>query len=240
MENFWYRYWFNEKYLMLYGHRNHSDALDQINLYLNTACPLKTDRILDLACGQGRHCNILHNKGYRVEGLDLSPALLSLARQKYPHITFHQSDMRQIPGRYNHILSLFTSFGYFKDKENEKVIKNIAASLLPGGIIWLDFFNSSYIKKNLVKKNQRVNKKGVTISEEREINNKRIYKKIFIEKNNKKEKYIESVRMYTKEELCTLLKKYNFTVKNIIGDYYGKKWHKDSRRTIVFGKLNET
>jgi 2-polyprenyl-3-methyl-5-hydroxy-6-metoxy-1,4-benzoquinol methylase len=95
-------------------------------------------KILDLACGFGRHANRLAALGHSVTGVDYIPGFLELARQKAAElgvqVDYRQGDMRQVSfeEEFDRVLLLFTSFGYFEDSENEQVVENMARALKPG------------------------------------------------------------------------------------------------------------
>ena len=145
----WYKEWFDENYLKLYQHRDKQDALKQVDLILK-AISLKTESdILDLACGEGRYCQLLWEKGYRPTGIDLSVQLITSGKKKYPHLNLKEGDMREIKGKYDLILSLFTSFGYFTPSQDNLVLESIYDCLKKRGYFWLDFFNAQYIKKTI-------------------------------------------------------------------------------------------
>jgi ubiquinone/menaquinone biosynthesis C-methylase UbiE len=101
-------------------------------------------RILDVPCGQGRHAHLLAETGYDIDGLDYSRHLLSVARKRGtgPNLRYTQGDMRRLParwtGRFDAVLNLFTSFGFFAHPaEDQRVIKEFARVLKPGGVlIW--------------------------------------------------------------------------------------------------------
>jgi SAM-dependent methyltransferase len=100
-------------------------------------------KILNLACGLGRHANRLAALGHSVTGVDYMPGFLALARQKAAEmgvqVDYRQGDMRQVSflEEFDRVLLLFTSFGYFEDSENEQVVENMTRALKPGG--WLMF-----------------------------------------------------------------------------------------------------
>ncbi|MCP4156701.1 MAG: class I SAM-dependent methyltransferase, partial [bacterium] len=148
----WFEGWFDENYLLLYSHRNRSDAKEQINLIIDTLKPPKEHSILDLACGEGRYTTLLHELGYHnITGLDLSQTLINSGKKKYPYLDLHVGDMRSIKGKYDLILSLFTAFGYFQsDEENENVLQGIYNSLKPDGTYWFDFLNAQQVEKDMV------------------------------------------------------------------------------------------
>jgi ubiquinone/menaquinone biosynthesis C-methylase UbiE len=54
-------------------------------------------RIADLGCGSGVFTNLLHQKGFKSIGLDISPKLIALGRAKYPEIEFLEGDVEHLP-----------------------------------------------------------------------------------------------------------------------------------------------
>jgi SAM-dependent methyltransferase len=151
----WFEQWFDSPYYqLLYRHRNEEEACRFIDR-LVTALGLRRDeKILDLACGRGRHAVYLNRLGFDVTGLDLSPRNIGLARTfENERLRFHVHDMRQPwpQERFDLVLNLFTSFGYFRDHtENEATIRVIARSLAPGGRLLLDFLNPHLALDRLV------------------------------------------------------------------------------------------
>lgn len=101
-------------------------------------------RILDCPCGQGRHARPLASAGYRVDGLDYSAPLLKRAREEGlpPGLRYTRGDMRRLPsrwtGRFDAVVNLFTSFGFFSDpRDDARVIAEFARVLAPNGVlIW--------------------------------------------------------------------------------------------------------
>ncbi|MEX2181030.1 MAG: class I SAM-dependent methyltransferase [Gemmatimonadaceae bacterium] len=101
-------------------------------------------RVLDLACGQGRHAHLLAEAGFDVDGLDLSKDLLALAERRGAGATlrYRRGDMRRLParwtGRFDAVVNLFTSFGFFTDaRDDARVICECARVLRPGGLmVW--------------------------------------------------------------------------------------------------------
>ncbi|RPJ28509.1 MAG: class I SAM-dependent methyltransferase [Chloroflexi bacterium] len=145
-----------EDYLFAYrddltDERSDAEVASLVKL-LELDSPMK---ILDLACGFGRHTNRLAALGHSVTGVDYMPGFLRLAREKATElgvqVDYRQGDMRQInfPEVFDRVLLLFTSFGYFKDDENELVIKNMVSALKPGGYLMLDIQNRDVVLKDL-------------------------------------------------------------------------------------------
>jgi ubiquinone/menaquinone biosynthesis C-methylase UbiE len=98
------------------------------------------NRLLDIGCGTGIHANLL-SKYYQVEGLDIDPKMLSVARKNYPKIKFQQGDMVdfKLKSKFDIIVCLFSAVGYVKTKSRlQKTIKNMSQHLLPGGVLLVE------------------------------------------------------------------------------------------------------
>jgi SAM-dependent methyltransferase len=108
-------------------------------------------RVLDLACGEGRHAHILAARGYRVTGLDQDAAALAIARSVTGEATFVQADMRhlaQLPGDFDAVISLWQSFGYFDEATNRDILRQIREKLAPHGRLILDLYHRNFFEQN--------------------------------------------------------------------------------------------
>jgi len=99
-------------------------------------------RVLDVPCGQGRHAHLLAEAGYDVDGLDYSADLLAVARKRgsAKKLRYIRGDMRKLPAkwtrRFDAVLNLFTSFGFFAHPSDDaRVIREFARVLKPGGVL---------------------------------------------------------------------------------------------------------
>ena len=98
------------------------------------------NQLLDVACGTGHHAGLL-NKYYEVEGLDLDPQMLRVAKKKHPEIRFYQGDMTDfnLKKRFDVVACLFSSIGYVKTKSRlRKAIRTMSDHLLPGGVLLIE------------------------------------------------------------------------------------------------------
>ncbi len=142
----WYEEFFGADYLTRYPEDEAATALevDQMVSLLGVAPPA---RILDLACGYGRHALGLARCGFSVVGFDLSTDLLQEARRRADEqgsdVQFLQGDMRRVPflTEFDAVINVFTSFGYFDEAGNRRVIQEVAKSLRPGGRFLLELLN---------------------------------------------------------------------------------------------------
>jgi ubiquinone/menaquinone biosynthesis C-methylase UbiE len=96
--------------------------------------------LLDVASGTGFHASLL-SKYYQVEGLDLDPQMLKVAKKKHPKIRFHQGDMTDfdLKRQFDVIVCLFSSIGYVRTKPRlREAIRNMGKHLLPGGVLLIE------------------------------------------------------------------------------------------------------
>ena len=244
MKSDWFKDWFNtQEYLSVYQHRNESDAEEHIKLILENVRLSANAKILDMACGAGRHAILLARKNYNVTAVDLSDNLLSIAKQTADEenlsINFVHSDIRKFNPNdtFDVILNLFTSFGYFEtDEENISVLRKAYNLLTYEGHFVLDFFNSEYLVNNLVEYSTDFFEDS-EIHIYRKIKEGRVTKKIVITKNGKISQYEESVRMFTKDELVDAITKIGFDIYKTFGDFLGNEFDKfNSPRLIMICK----
>jgi ubiquinone/menaquinone biosynthesis C-methylase UbiE len=108
--------------------------------FIQTYKKSKGKALLDVGCGTGFHASLL-SKYYQVEGIDLDPEMLAVAKKKHPKIRFYQGDMTNFDrGRqFDTIVCLFSSIGYVRTKPRlQKAIKNMSNHLLPGGVLLIE------------------------------------------------------------------------------------------------------
>lgn len=109
-----------------------------------------TGSVLDLACGPGRHASSLAARGFTVTGVDLSPYLLNRAKASGAAVEWILEDMRRFerPEAFDLACSLFTSFGYFEDEQDDRrVLANIYRSLKPGGQFVIDVMSKESLAR---------------------------------------------------------------------------------------------
>jgi ubiquinone/menaquinone biosynthesis C-methylase UbiE len=139
---------FDADYLYFYGPllADVADAdTDAVWRMLDVAAGVE---LLDLACGHGRIANRLAVRGARVTGLDATPGFLDQARadavRAGVEVTYVQGDMRSLPWpdeSFDRVLSWFTSFGYFADDDNHRVLREACRVLRPGGQLLMEMNN---------------------------------------------------------------------------------------------------
>jgi len=96
--------------------------------------------LLDVACGTGKHLQLLQ-QWYHVEGLDLDPGMLDIARQLCPEVAFHQADMVdfQLGRQFDVIVCLFSSIGYVRTVPKlRESLAVMVGHLRPGGVLIIE------------------------------------------------------------------------------------------------------
>ena len=239
----WYVNWFSSKlYLELYKHRNEDDARNLINLIQRTLPLKKDDKVLDVACGEGRHSIELARRGFNVTGFDLSKFLISEAKrhhkalpERFIKVNFLNRDMKRFDFKnsFDAVVNLFTSFGYFsKDEDNFRVIQNVSSSLKKNGYFVFDFLNGNYLKKNIVPYDKKMFQ-GKEFIQKRRIENDFVIKEITIRSGARKTAYEEILKLYDIGTLKKVFADNSLKTIHSFGDYYGNKFSKDKSQRLI-------
>lgn len=138
----WWQTNYDESYLHAYG-RNDLDArADGEVARWSSLFPAPPARLLDVACGHGRHALRFAQRGYDVTGLDYSASLLSIARleaeEQQISAQFVHGDMRamRFENEFDLVTNLFTAFGYFNDEMDDlRTLQSMLRALKPGGML---------------------------------------------------------------------------------------------------------
>lgn len=203
----------------------------------------KPNKILDLACGYGRHANRLAELGHHVTGIDITLGFLEIAKreakEKGVSVKYIQGDMREIVFKkeFDRVLMLYTSFGYFEDEENFKVLQNVARALKPGGLFCIDMHNRDVFLKNFhpyvveEKENDlminRISFDSVT---------GRLYNRRIVIRNGKRKEKPFIIRLYNATEIRELLNRVGLNITKIYGDKAATPFTSDSRTIIIIAK----
>jgi len=232
----WFEQWFGEDYLHIYQHRDEQEAEHAIELIASNLAGHEINSVLDLGCGAGRHTKALFERWWTV-GLDLSMALLRVARMESPDAPYVRADMRELPfadESFDLVVNLFTSFGYFEeDAEHARVLACVCAATRRGGTFVIDFLNAGQVRRELVPYDERV-ENGITIEQRRAISSDDRFVEKRIRLRERGKEYIERVRLLSAADLERMLTAAGFDVSKRFGDYSGVGWSENSPRTILF------
>jgi cyclopropane fatty-acyl-phospholipid synthase-like methyltransferase len=236
----WFASWFDSPYYhILYKERNFREAqlfMDNLTHYLNMD---EGSKVLDLACGKGRHSIYLNQLGYNVLGVDLSENSIDIAKKNTNEtLHFQVHDMRNpFEEKYDAILNLFTSFGYFENEEdNLKTLIAIKESLSEYGFGVIDFMNVNQVIANLVENETKIVDE-IEFKIKRYFHDGYIFKEIDFEDKGCAYHFTEKVQAFTLADFQELMDKAGIFLLDTFGDYKLKKFHKnDSERLIMIFK----
>ncbi len=245
-EQAWYTDWFNSPYYhKLYFERDEEEARQFIRKLIDHLHPPPGSRMLDVACGRGRHSKLLASLGNDVTGIDLSPDSIAFAKQfEGEHLHFYQHDMR-LPAWINYFdyaFNFFTSFGYFPTRrEHNDAINTIVRSLRPGGILLFDFLNIHYVEDRLQHNSEK--SIGDTHYEiHRWMDEHFFYKKVIITSPELDHPlaFTEKVAKLTLGDFTEMLSFHGVQITEVFGDYQlGRYDLRKTPRMIVLGRKRE-
>jgi SAM-dependent methyltransferase len=202
--------------------------------------------VLDLCCGQGRHCVELARRGLKLTGLDLSDYLLGLAKQAAGEagvsVDFIRSDMRDIPfdSCFDGVINMFTAFGYLEsDEEDAKALRAAARALKPGGGFLLDTVNREWLVRNFRPSDWFEHSSGrLVLSESKlDLTKGRIHaKETLIRADGTRRSRENIVRLYSYTELAAMMHAVGLEVEAVWGGFDGSDYNMDSRRMIMLAR----
>jgi len=233
----WYEEWFGEDYLRLYPHRDDADAERAVSLISKTLELRPSWRVLDVGCGAGRHTRAFADRGARCTGLDLSAALLRLARQTTA-APLVRADMRHLPIRpasMDLTVNLFTSFGYFeRDAEHAAALAEMIGTVKAGGWFVIDFLNPEAVRERLVpRQTMEVSGEQIEVTRSVSPDGRYVCKSIQVPKGKR---YFERVRLFTPGQISEMVEDTGLRVRHAFGDYDASPLTPASPRTIVMGQ----
>jgi SAM-dependent methyltransferase len=142
-----------ELYPFLFSEQRFSGAADQADKLVKLVDP-QGNKVLDLCCGPGRFSIPLATKGFVVTGVDRTAFLLDKARARAKtarvKIEWIQKDIRNFirPNTFDVVVSMYTSFGYFDDRQDDlDVLRNTFTNLKPGGTFLIDVFGKERVAR---------------------------------------------------------------------------------------------
>ncbi len=219
----WFESWFDTPYYhILYKNHDYQEAESFISKLVTELGTPRGAKIIDLACGKGRHSVYLNNLGFNVLGLDLSKKSIDFNKQfEDVDLHFEVHDMRDPiqSEKVDAVFNLFTSFGYFDSEEDDKKVFQSVAEVLPeNGVFVLDYLNENYVRENLVPE-ETVTRGDIQFFIHKKIENNFIVKDIQFEANGQKHHYFERVKLHTPEQINAYAEEFGFERIKVWGDY---------------------
>ena len=219
----WFANWFDSSYYhILYKNRDEKEAELFIENLITKLQIKKESKLIDIACGKGRHATYFNSLGLDVTGVDLSPNSIATAtKNENATLQFAVHDMREVyqKNSFDIATNLFTSFGYFEKVEDEqKAINAMASNLKSEGILIIDFMNVKKVITNLVPKEQKTID-NILFNITRKVENGHIIKDIEIIEGDKKQYFQEKVKALTLTDYSEFITTAGLKIFNIFGNY---------------------
>jgi len=235
-ESFWV-----DSYPFMFPQRRFDAAGEQVEKIL-ALCGVESGPVLDLCCGPGRHATELAKRGFTVTGVDLTPFLLNIAKERADaeglEAEWVQSSMLDFvrPEAFNLVLSMFTSFGFFDDKEDDlKVLRNMYESLEPGGVAMIDVMGKERLARICQPTTTSELPDGTLVVQRHEIFDDwtRIRNEWILIRDGKAKTYKFHHTLYSGQELRDRLLQAGFQQVSLFGDLDGSPYGTDATRLIA-------
>jgi SAM-dependent methyltransferase len=233
----WFESWFDTPYYhLLYSNRDYTEAENFITKLTEELHLPKGSRIIDLACGKGRHSVFLNKLGYDVLGLDLSRQSIEFDKQfENQTLLFDVHDMRNPidADPMDAVFNLFTSFGYF-DNENDdkKVFQSVCHVLKPGGFFVLDYLNEEYVRKSMVPETTVI-RGNIEFKILKKIEGRHVVKDIRFEADGRSFHFFEKVKLHTLEAINAYATECGFESIKTWGDYQLNEFSKETSTRCI-------
>ncbi len=200
-------------------------------------------KILDLCCGPGRHSLAFARNGFKVTGVDRTTKFLNKLRQQAAkedlQVELVQDDMRTFSRQdeFDVAIMMYTVLGYFQnEQDNFQVIKNVFHSLKRGGAVLIELMGKEIVQRIYQSRDwQEID--GTYLLEEREVNEdwSRMFNRRIIIQEGKTRTFEFSLRMYSADELKTMLVTAGFSNVTVYGNLNGDPYDEKARRLVIVG-----
>lgn len=201
--------------------------------------------VLDLCCGPGRCSIALAKKGFRVTGVDKTTYLLNKARAKakaaHINIEWVRKDMRDFvrPASFALVLSMFTSFGYFDDRQDDRtVLENMFTSLQPGGACIIEVLGKEHLARILQPTISTVLPDGTLMVERHEIFDDwtRVRNEWLLIRKGRAKSFKFHHTIYSGQELRDRMERVGFVAVKLHGNLDGDEYGPNAERLIAIGR----
>jgi SAM-dependent methyltransferase len=246
-ENPWYETFFGEDYFKIYEEiLTPERTAAQVDGIVSLLKLEDGARVLDLACGHGRHAIPLAKRGCEVTGYDLSEVFLDRARAdakaQGARVRWIQGDMRELPfnGEFEAVINIFTAFGYFEDPEDDaRTLRGIRKALRPGGRFLLETLHRDALSARFQTRGfDRLSNGSVVLRERRwDLARDVIDEEVtLIHPDGSRTQYQTAVRMHSLDELLFLMKEAGLEPEAWCGGLEGSPLDLSSRRLVLVSR----
>jgi SAM-dependent methyltransferase len=241
------REWFDddsfwiELYPFMFPERRFADAAEQTERLVKLTKPQGRE-VLDLCCGPGRLSIALAQKGFLVTGVDRTAFLLkkARARAKAAEVTIEWilADMRNFlrPAAFDLVISMFTSFGYFANPQDDlQVLCNIFTNLRPGGLCLIDVRGKERVARELQATTAEALPDGTLLVQRHEVVDAwtRVRSEWILIRKGRAKTFTFHVTLYSGQELRERLEGAGFRDVTLYGNLEGDEYGPRAERLIA-------
>lgn len=216
-------------------------ASEEVDHLLSLAGVDDDARVLDIPCGVGRHAVEFASRGFEVTGVDVTEPYLETAGERASEadtdVEFVQADMREFrrPGAFDLVVNVYTSFGYFRDREDdERAARNFYESLRSGGQLVMCLTSKELLAEDF-RERSWTESDGVFLLEERELHNawSWLENRCIVVTEDDRREFTVSHRLYSAHELRDLLRAVGFDDVTVFGNLEGAEFDEAAERLVV-------
>lgn len=216
-------------------------ATEEIDCVLALAPVEPGAAVLDICCGPGRHSLELARRGYCVTGVDRTREFLDTARDRAQQgnltVELLECDAREFsrPESFDLAINLYTSFGYFEDQdEDRRMAGNILEALKPGGRLVMEMMGKEILARIFTPRNwEEID--DVILLQERTLSDswRWIEDRWILLRGQERHEYRFGHRLYSADELCSLLAEVGFAETTVYGSLAGAPYDHEAMRLVV-------
>lgn len=219
-------------------------ASDQVEQLLSLLDIDQEARVLDLACGVGRHSIELAKRGFTVTGLDTTRPYLETAEERSRdgavEVEFIHGDMREFARAeaFDAVFNLYTSFGYFeRPEDDDRVLRNCHDSLGPGGVLVVSLVGKEELARDFEKRTWD-ERDGVFFLEEHKVTDhwSWIENRWILVSDERVDEFEVSHRLYSAVELSERLRQVGFEAVDIYGDFEGGAYDENAEKLVAVAR----
>jgi len=205
--------------------------------------------LLDLCCGPGRHAVEFAQSGFRVTGVDRSPFLLDRAREHASKacasIEWIMEDMRTFvrPAAFDLACNLFTSFGYFKDEQDDlRALRNIHQSLKKTGVLVIEALGKERLARTWLNTISTELADGSLMVQRPQLRDNccRVYSEWILIKDGRSRSFSFEHTVYSGRELKDRLLGCGFEQVQLFGDLQGSAYDLEAKRLVAVARKSNS
>ncbi|MFO7837831.1 MAG: class I SAM-dependent methyltransferase [Candidatus Thorarchaeota archaeon] len=202
----------------------------------------KSNRILDLCCGYGRHALELSRRGYDVVGVDINEHFIEQASEAASEeglpVEFRMGDMREFcePESFDAAINMYGSFGYFADYSDELlVLRNIYKSLCTPGKLLIDLWGKEIVLELFPRASEIESERGLHVIESDIIDNESKLETTWnlLDKDGTWHEWTSVQNLYSAAELADMLEECGFSGMNAYGSFKGTEYNEHAERLVM-------